>query len=206
MSLGLDLNIPAPKTDGRVGPRDADLWATRSKTDEGQSASLIKRLTHRHHNLARHLAAGVKPGDAAIMCGYSPSRVSILQTDPAFKELIQFYKEQQDREFGGLHEKLVTLASDVTDELQRRVEEEPEEIPVGQLVNIMEKTADRTGHGVASTTSNLHLHAESGGAVTRLAELLDGIHERNNVKVIENEPQEEVVSQSFAREDAPLAE
>ena len=88
--MPLVLGLHTQSVDGRLGPRDSENWKTRSATEGGESLSLIKRLTHRHHNLARTLASGVKPGDAAIMCGYSPCRGFILQTTPAFNRLGHF--------------------------------------------------------------------------------------------------------------------
>jgi len=61
-------------------------------------------------------------GDAAVFCGYTISRVSILQSDPAFKELLTFYREDAQRPYRDLHIRLSGLASDASELLQERLE------------------------------------------------------------------------------------
>ena len=114
------------------------------------TAPALKRLTERHHALARNLAAGVPPGEAAIVCGYDISRVSILQADPSFKELLKFYRNDVERHYAGVHETLSALAKDAGEELRQRLEDDPESLSVGQLVEITKMGADRTGFGPSS--------------------------------------------------------
>lgn len=124
--------------------------------------SAIKRLTERHHNLARNLASGMAVGEAATFCGYTISRVSILQNDPAFKELLEFYREDAARPYRDLHVRLSGLALDAAEELSNRLEEEPEKISIGQLTELTKLGADRTGHGPQSST-NLNVNIDLAG-------------------------------------------
>lgn len=133
--------------------------------EKGSGAPAIKRLSERHHALARALASGCGPGEAALMCGYALSRVSILQDDPAFKELLVFYSEEKDRAFRSVQDKLAGIASDALDELQTRIEDEPEKLSVGQLMQLITLGADRTGNGPQST-QNLNVNE---GIASRLA-------------------------------------
>lgn len=125
--------------------------------EKGSKPSALKRLSERHHALARVLASGVKPSEAAITCGYAPSRVSILQDDPAFKELLEFYRNDVDAQYRGLHERLSGLALDAAEVLQERLEENSDDISFGQLMELTKLGADRTGHGPQSNTVNLNI-------------------------------------------------
>lgn len=134
-------------------------------TEKGSKPSAIKRLTERHHALARVLAAGTMPiGEAATLCGYALSRVSILQNDPAFKELLAFYREDAQRPFRDLHNRLSGLAMDAAEELSLRLEEDMQtedikdkKVSIGQLMELTKMGADRTGHGPSSTSLNVNL-------------------------------------------------
>lgn len=124
--------------------------------DRGTRAPNLQRLTHRHHRLARTLAEGIEAGQAAIMCGYSVSRVSILQADPTFKELVLFYRSQVEESFLGLQERLAGLAETAADILQDRLEETPDEFDSEDLRKLVALGADRTGHGPTSTQNHNH--------------------------------------------------
>jgi hypothetical protein len=123
--------------------------------EKGSRAPALKRLGDRHHALARCLASGMPDGDAAIACGYVASRVSILKGDPAFQELLAFYRDDTQKAYRDMHERLAGLSRDAVDELHLRLEEdmdaEEKKISVGQLLEIAKMGADRTGHGPQSS-------------------------------------------------------
>jgi hypothetical protein len=111
------------------------------------TAPPIKKLRERHHALARMLASGLAPGEAGIACGYSGSRVSILQGDPAFKELVGHYRAgAAERYFDG-HSVMAELHIDAVEELRERLEDDAESFSHGQLMELAKLTADRTGFG-----------------------------------------------------------
>lgn len=112
----------------------------------------IKRLRERHHALAKQLAQGVSEGEAAIACGYSSSRISILKDDPSFKELLAFYADGLRERYYDMHEMLSALGKDAAEELSTRLEEEPEEFTNGMLMDLLKTSADRSGHGPSSNT------------------------------------------------------
>ena len=112
------------------------------------------------------------------MCGYDPSRVSILKSDPAFTELVAFYRKGQEEQYYGIHEKLAGVAGDALDELQERLEEKPKDFSVGQLMDLSKMGADRTGHGPSSSTTIDVKHG--------LAEKLDAARKR--VERLRDEP------------------
>ena len=131
--------------------------------ERGTQAPAIKRLSERHHALARNLAGGMAPGDAAIVCGLSSSRVSILQADPAFRELVLFYRSAVQAEYRDLHVRLSGLALDAADELAGRLEEDPESLSTGQLMEVVKMGADRTGFGPQSSSTNLNVNVDLAG-------------------------------------------
>jgi len=153
--------------------------------ERGIKPQAIARLTHRHHSLARSLASGLKACDAAIICGYTESRVSILMKDPTFVELYEFYKRDTDQAYIDMHEQLAGLSQDAIDELRFRLEETPEDFSKAMLLEIITKGADRTGHGPA-TTSNQNLNLN-----VNVAERLGAARQRvAAAKVIDVEAEE----------------
>ncbi len=155
-----DLGLDTVRTRGRapvhltaelvreIIPADLELLAA----EKGSKTPALKRLSDRHHALARALASGLySPGEAALMTGYDPSRVSILQGDPTFQELLAFYRAEKDRAFSTTQDKLASVAGSALDEIQTRLEDEPEKLSVGQLIQLAALGADRTGNGPTST-------------------------------------------------------
>jgi hypothetical protein len=119
----------------------------------------LKRLGNRHHALARHLAGGMKPEEAAHVTTYAIATVRVLLTNPAFQELIEFYRTDIQREARSNFERLAGLSADAADELQTRLEEEPEKLSVGQLIEVIKMGADRTGNGPQSSNVTLNINA-----------------------------------------------
>lgn len=116
-----------------------------------------RRLSQRHHALARALAAGMAPMEASAAFGYVPTTISILQGDPTFSELVKFYRQKEDAQSASLGEKLIQLAIEASDELLERIEEKPESFSKSELRDVIKMGADRTGFG-PSSTSNQNLN------------------------------------------------
>lgn len=123
-----------------------------------QPQSLLKRLSSRHHRLAQLLAEGVPPGEAGIACGYTASRVSVLQTDIPFKALVAFYASQRQQAFIATGQKLADVADTALDILQDRLEDNPNEFSPTQLLAVITTAADRSGHGPMSTQRNVNVN------------------------------------------------
>ena len=176
--MQLDL---APRTRGRaaqpahaepVGEVTLDDLATLG-IEKGSKSSALARITDSHHAVARTLAQGASPHDAAVICGYSSSRISILLADPAFKELLAFYRARKVEAFGSLVERMATLGLDTEAELRRRLEESPDDFKVADLTKLLETVADRTGAGPKSTQVNVNVDiaARFEAAKARVAKL-----------------------------------
>lgn len=129
--------------------------------EKGTRPAPLKRLSERHHALARCLASGMEPGNAAITCGYVSSRVSILQADPAFQELLEFYRQDVTTKYLDMHGVLAGLSLDAATELRERLEGDMEtdekKISVGQLIELTKLGADRTGFGPQSSQVNVNV-------------------------------------------------
>jgi hypothetical protein len=138
----------------------------------GVSSRPIAKLRDSHHALARALAAGMKPGEASLITGYSLSRISVLQADPTFRELLEFYRSSTDDIYANLHDRMATLSMDAIAELRDRLDENPEEFTPGALLEMVKTLADRTGH--APTTKNLNVNIDVAG----FAEKLDAARKR----------------------------
>lgn len=130
--------------------------------EKGAKAAPLKRLSERHHALARCLASGsMSDSEAAVTCGYVLSRVSILKEDPAFKELLSFYRQDVHSKYLDMHGVLAGLSLDAAMELRERLETDMEadekKISVGQLMELTKLGADRTGFGPQSSQLNVNV-------------------------------------------------
>lgn len=149
-----------PLTFSRGRALDAsDLVLAEASVDRVRSSPpALGRLRARHHALAKALAEGMRPGIAAATYGYSASRVSILQGDPTFQELVAHYRREADHDYRRVHERLSDLSVEALDLLEQRLEDAPEKLKTGELLKLVELTTDRTGHGPkASTEVNINV-------------------------------------------------
>ena len=131
------------EVDRLLGEDDLEMLSEERETKAPQ----IVALRERHHAIARLIAEGKKPGEAALLCRYSQSRVSILLDDPAFRELVEHYRGLVNAEFVDFQKKLAELGVDAAMILQERLEETPNEISDALLLQLVQVSADRTGHG-----------------------------------------------------------
>ena len=160
MDLDLDLS---PRTRGRaaipltatyvrdLAPSDIALLAT----ERGVTAPPVKHLKASHHALARCLASGMKPHEASMATGYSASRISILQADPSFQELIKVYTDQAASNYEAGMEAMRSLHLDTVELLHERVL--TEDVETKELISTMEKSSDRIGLGPKSTNVQVNV-------------------------------------------------
>ena len=150
----LDLGINIGSARGRK-PAPLEMMVRRELTladkDELENPSArqsttppLLRLRNTHHMLARCLAEGRPQAEVGLITGYSPSRISILQGDPAFQELIQYYKSQVEGMYLNVHERLAALGVSTIEELQQRLEDEPEGYSNRELMELASLTLDRS--------------------------------------------------------------
>lgn len=149
----------------------------------------MKNLKDSHHAVARLLAIGLRPGEVAERTGYSGVRISILQADPSFQELIEHYRsieaaafiEARDEYWDMATKGRVQSARQMLEQLDE-ADESGEKIPLSTLLRIHDSMADRTGYGKRSTQVNIN--------VDFAARLDQAIKKARDVKTIDLSPVE----------------
>lgn len=168
MTLLDQLDI-APRTKGRAArPFVAALAGELTQEDLGKLQGErgvvppeIKELRDRHHALARLLADGASITEASLVTGYSSSRISILQNDPAFKALVADYKSKNFAAEASFIERTHMLSISAVNRLQDVVDSE-EAVAPSTLLEIAKFSADRTGHAPVAKSVNLNIHTGLG--------------------------------------------
>lgn len=152
-----------------------DLLLRRVTSVSSESRPVVK-LRYQHHRLAQLLANGMKPADASLLTGYSSSRISILQNDPAFRELLAHYTTNNREVYEDLQKRMAGIAMIASEELQERLEESPTAITNKELLEVIKITNDRGGNSPIARSQNQ--------TVVITAEELNNI--RQEVKAKEN--------------------
>lgn len=171
--LGLDLRSTgrakaplAVEVVRELGSEDLALLAL----EKGVKPPALKALRDTHHAVARLIAEGRKGVEIGLITGMSQSRISILKGDPAFQELVSFYKtkveEIRDIAFADAQAKLAALHSDFVDELSDRLHEKPESFSNEEVLDAVIKTADRTGNGPQSKSTNVNVNIDYAARVS----------------------------------------
>lgn len=167
-----DLGLELVRTTGRASrPMQTELVRELSPTDlallaleRGIKPPTVVKLKDSHHAVARCIAEGKKDVETQFITGLSANRISILKNDPAFMELIEFYKakvaEIKDAAFINAQAKLAAIGSDALDELSDRLTETPDKVTNDELIDIVKLTADRTGNGPQSKSTNVNLNID----------------------------------------------
>jgi hypothetical protein len=149
---------PGKKSEGAVAEMrplcQEDLVGLEVRPEERQP---LKQIRHKHHALARALANGLSETEAGIVSGFTQSTVSVLKTDPAFRELVKFYEGEASRVFNAMQEKLFGVSMAALEELEARLETDPQKMGSALLKELVQMGADRTGNG-PQTTQNVNVN------------------------------------------------
>lgn len=139
----------------------ADLPVSGASPPPSQKVSTpsLQRLRDSHHGVARLLASGVRPLEIANITGYSPSRISTLQADPTFIELVEHYRVETEAQYVNVHGRLAQIGTDALQELQSRLDEAPETFSIGALQELAKAALDRAGYAPVKRNENLNLNA-----------------------------------------------
>lgn len=143
------MTLPAEPTEviREILPSDLPLLAQELREHNWQQAAPERALTTLrtgHQQLAQLLASGVNDLDASMITGRTVSSIRTLRVDPAFKELLAYYAEQQEQVKFDAYGRLVTLGGTAMDVLQERLEEVPNRFTNNELRQIVESTMDRS--------------------------------------------------------------
>lgn len=157
--------------------READLVVLTSE-ERGTPARPIQRLRDRHHAVARLVANGLTNGQISLMTGMDPGRVSVLRSDPTFKELVSDYQKIDAGLQAEFLERATTLSLTAMNNLQEMLEDDENSLPALTQLEVAKFASDRTGHGPVTKTSNVNVNVELGSrlesARKRLANVIEG--------------------------------
>lgn len=129
--------------------------------ERAKNQNPVKVHRDSHHMVARLFAMGLRPGEVATETGYSLGRISTLAGDPAFQELIAYYRNMVNQAFADRQDEYYQTVSAnrrlsarlINDKLS---EVEPEEISFRELVLIHSDAADRTGYPKRTVALNVN--------------------------------------------------
>lgn len=145
----------------------------------GSETPQLKTLRDSHHRLAQLLARGVRPTDAALLTGYSVGRISVLQEDPAFKELLSQYRESVQDAFADTVYKMKSVTDDSLGILQERLLDNPDSFSNGMLVEVISKLGDRAGYSPVSKSLSVSANLD----LDKIAELKERVKARQLGKI-----------------------
>lgn len=149
------------------------------------AAPPIKAIRASHHRLAKALAEGMKPGEAALACGYSLSRVSILQSDSTFQDLIEHYRGTVNEVFRDRVEAMAATFDDALEIVNEKLQDD--DVKLEEALKVVTTMADRIGHGAATKSTQVNVNVDLSArldAARRRAGLIEG-------KVLDTPSQEE---------------
>lgn len=136
-----------------------------------------RKLTERHHALARCVALGLKDHEAAARVGYDPQMLIILKRSPAFLDLVEVYRNDVNLQFADHTQQLAGLATDAILEIRSRLEQDPDAFSSKALLEIAAVTGDRAGYGPIKRTENVNVNVSLGEKLAmarrRVAEMRD---------------------------------
>lgn len=156
--MGLDLEVV-----GTVRAVAAD------ETPPAGRAPQIKALRDSHHSVARLLARGLPPAEVSHITGYALSRISSLQRDPTFGELLQHYRYETRDARRDIEALYLGIATDFAQHAHDRLLDEPESVSVADAVDAFKVFADRGGMAPTSRSINKNLNVNIGARLDALS-------------------------------------
>ena len=120
-----------------------------------KSGGTVREMRTAHHQLAQALASGKDQNEVALITGYSPAWISNLKSDPAFAELLEYYKATRELVFIDVIARMRALGITALDELQARLANESDKwskrevMELAELMLIKGREIGSTGAGGA---------------------------------------------------------
>lgn len=182
---------------------------------EKRNVPVVQRFRDPHHRLARLLASGLRPGEAASQAGYSLARIYILQADPSFQDLVEAYRKDVRDAYVSAEEERHKAATEVNLKALRhlnehfdKADEEGELIPIGRALAVFADTSDRVGLSKKSLNVNVNIDfaakleaARTRSANARLVEgrSLQPPAPQSQPRIIEHLPQRTYIEGNLVR-------
>lgn len=157
-------------------PADIEMLSAEGRVVVPQT---LKSLKDSHHRIAQLLAMGLRPWEISSQTGTTVNRISILQADPTFDELVSHYRKQiQDGvivKAVDIVERYSAFTVDAMQELHRRLDESPDEFTVGTLTEAIKTFGDRAGAGPVNKSININVDMADRLAAARKRAGLDQV-------------------------------
>lgn len=130
----------------------------------------LKRLRESHHAVAKAIALGYNDVEAARMSGYSPQRLYSLRQDPAFVELVDYYRGNAGDAFIEFRTAAEFMARDSMQILHEILTETPpDQLNHNFVLEAWSRAAAMAGHGPINRTENRNLNLTIAERLDRLA-------------------------------------
>lgn len=130
--------------------------------------TVVKRLRDSHHALARAIASGMGIQAASAATGYSPSRISMLQADPAFRELLDHYRRTKAEAVIDVEARFLYAGLDSLQSYMEQLEDDPESIPVALRVEAAKVFSAIAGYAAVSRSINKNYNMGIGDRLDRV--------------------------------------
>lgn len=168
----MDLGLDTVRTSGRAAlPLTAEVIRELLPADlvlleieRGIKAPTVKALRDSHHAIARCVAEGRQNTETMLITGYSASRISILKSDPAFMELVEFYRSNIEEARSELVTdgiaKVAAIRNDLLEEYHDRLLDKPESFDNDQIESGIKTFSDRSGLGPQSKSTNVNVNVD----------------------------------------------
>ncbi len=130
--------------------------------------TVVKRLRDSHHALARAIASGMSLQAASAATGYSPSRISMLQADPSFRELLDHYRRTKEEAVIDVEARFLYAGLDSLQSYMEQLEDDPESIPVALRVEAAKIFSAIAGYAAVSRSINKNFNFGIGDRLDRV--------------------------------------
>jgi hypothetical protein len=153
---------------------DGDVPALAAPPPPVTPVQTLSRISSKHHELAALVARGMSDVEISVATGYSGAYLSTLRQDPSFAELVAYYRDQSEIAAVDGLKRLHQLGMSAVDELQKRVDENPDDWSNGSMMRLAElgiikplvaqaRMAEAGREPTAPVTFNIHFGDEGGG-------------------------------------------
>lgn len=131
----LEIEIVRP-----LGPEDVEVLKSGPPL-KSLPAWGIERIKHIHHRLAQLIVQGKSPEYISAITGHTPQHVTNIAKSPAMQELIAYYAANEEVAHADVLERMRNLQIASLEELQKRLEEEPEGWTKRELMDLQKDMA-----------------------------------------------------------------
>lgn len=137
-----------------IGTEDLVLLHSVTRVGPSDPKAPLANIREPHHMLAQMVAKDDPVVKISAVTGYTPARIRALQNDPAFSELVEHYREQEQLEGADIQAQVRHATLIANQLLLERLEEEPESFSNKELQALRDAGLDRIGHGPKATVNH----------------------------------------------------